>query len=72
MYRKVTIKDLEGKEIELEVHVNSESNEELIKTQVHTLHLTFGATKALTSFLSAVRNLMDKNTINKIKIEEIT
>lgn len=69
MYRKLVIKDLEGKKVALEIHPDQN---DLIKTQKSEIHMTFKTHKNLSTFISAMTALMDGNTINKIEVEEIT
>ncbi|KKN42497.1 hypothetical protein LCGC14_0712580 [marine sediment metagenome] len=68
MYRKITIKDVSGKKIEMEVHPEQNN---LIKVNAHEINLTFGTRKALTSFISATNAFMSGNTINKVEVEEV-
>ena len=68
MYRKITIDTLDAKKIELKMY--PEENHKIITIR-HEIEMTFAMRKALTSFLSAMDILMDKNEICRVEIEEI-
>ena len=68
MYRKVTIKDKEGKKIKFEVHPDQG---DLIKEQADEINLTLKTRSAILTFVRSIKAVMDGNTINKVEVEEI-
>lgn len=69
MYRKFTITDEAGKEIEMEVYPDLKN---LVKTTKREINMELATESDLLSLISVVNRFMGGNTINKVEIEEIT